>query len=264
MAEVKSEQVAAGVPEAEKTEKKEESLISILIWALVIALVFRTFFFQPFKIPSKSMMDNLLVGDYLLVSKMSYGYSHFSLPFSPDLFSGRIFSSPVKRGDVVVFRLPRDPSIYYIKRIIGLPGDTVQMKKSRLYLNGKIVPRTRISDFKLKDKTGKVRIYPRYRETLPSGKSYTTLDMGWNPFNHADDTDIFRVPQGDYFAMGDNRDNSEDSRFKRSVGVGYVPFANIIGRAEVIWMSFDDNAPLWKFWKWFPKQRRDRIFTAIK
>jgi len=261
MSEIKSEQVVTG---ANKVEKKEESWFSVLIWALVIALIFRTFLFQPFKIPSKSMMDNLLVGDYLLVSKMAYGYSHHSFPFSPDFFSGRIFASPVKRGDVVVFRLPRDPSIYYIKRIIGLPGDTIQMKKSRLYLNGKIVPRKRVADFKIINKFGQEEIHPRYRETLPSGKSYTTLDNGWNPFGKADDTDIYRVPKGNYFAMGDNRDNSLDSRFKKSEGVGYVPFENIVGKAEVIWISFDDNARLWEFWKWFPKQRRDRIFTMIK
>ncbi len=261
MSDIKSEQVAQG---ASETEKKEESWISVLLWALLIALVFRTFFYQPFKIPSKSMMDNLLVGDYLLVSKMSYGYSHHSFPFSPDFFSGRFFASPVERGDVVVFRLPRDPSIYYIKRIVGLPGDTIQMKKSRLYLNGKLVKRQRVGDFKIINEFGQEEIFAKYRETLPSGKSYSTLDIAWNPGGQADDTDIFRVPEGHYFAMGDNRDNSKDSRWKKSVGVGYVPYENIVGRAEVIWISLDDNAKLWEFWKWLPKQRRERIFTRIE
>ncbi|VAV88402.1 Signal peptidase I [hydrothermal vent metagenome] len=252
-----------GATELQAEKKKEESWISVLIWALLIALVFRTFFFQPFKIPSKSMMDNLLVGDYLLVSKMSYGYSHHSFPFSPNFFSGRVFASPVERGDVVVFRLPREPGIYYIKRIVGLPGDTIQMKKSRLYINGEIIPRERVEDFKIMNEFGQEEVYPKYRETMPNGKSYMTLDNGWFPGGHADDTDIFRVPKGHYFAMGDNRDHSKDSRWKKSDGVGYVPLENIVGRAEVIWVSFDDNARLWEFWKWFPKQRRERMFTSI-
>lgn len=260
MSEIKSEQVAQ---DAGKGKEKEESWISVMIWALVIALIFRTFFFQPFKIPSKSMMENLLVGDYLLVSKMAYGYSHHSFPFSPNFFSGRIFESPVERGDVVVFRLPREPGIYYIKRIVGLPGDTIQMKKSRLYLNGQIVKREHVGEFKITNEYGREETYPKYRETLPGGKSYITLDDGWYPGGGADDTSVYLVPKGHYFAMGDNRDHSKDSRWKKSEGVGYVPFENIVGRAEVIWVSFDDNSRLWEFWKWFPKQRRERMFTGI-
>jgi len=249
---------------AVKKEEKEESWFSFLIWVLIIVLIFRSFFFQPFKIPSKSMMDNLLVGDYLLVSKMSYGYSHHSFPFSPNFFSGRIFESPVQRGDVVVFRLPRDTDIYYIKRIVGLPGDTIQMRKSRLYLNGKMVAREFVGNFKIMNEYGQEESYPKYKETLPGGRSYMTLDIAWNPGGEGDDTDIFLVPKGHYFAMGDNRDNSKDSRWKRSEGVGYVPSENIVGRAEVIWISFDDNAKLWEFWKWFPAPRRERMFSKIK
>ncbi len=260
MSEIKTGDTAQA---SQTKEKKEESWISILIWALVIALIFRTFIYQPFKIPSKSMMDNLLVGDYLLVSKMAYGYSHHSFPYSPNFFSGRIFESPVKRGDVVVFRLPRDPDIYYIKRIVGLPGDTIQMRKSRLYLNGRIVERKRVGDFRIINEFGQEETYPKFQETLPGGRSYMTLDIAWNPGGGGDDTDVFRVPEGHYFAMGDNRDNSKDSRWPKSEGVGYVPLENIVGRAEVIWLSFDDNAKLWEFWKWFPKQRRDRMFSGI-
>lgn len=260
MSEINAEKITQG---AHTGQKKEESWFSVFLWALLIALVFRTFLYQPFKIPSKSMMDNLLVGDYLLVSKMAYGYSHHSFPFSPGLFSGRIFESPVARGDVVVFRLPREPEIYYIKRIVGLPGDTIQMKKSRLYLNGAIVPREQLDDFKIIDEYGREESYPKYRETLPGGRSYITLDNGWFPGGPSDDTDVFLVPKGHYFAMGDNRDHSKDSRWKKSEGVGYVPFENIVGRAEVIWVSFDNNARLWEFWKWFPKQRRERMFTGI-
>ena len=260
MSEIKTEEI---VRNAGAEGKAEESWLSVFIWALVIALLFRTFVYQPFKIPSKSMMENLLVGDYLLVSKMAYGYSHHSFPFSPDLFSGRIFESPVERGDVVVFRLPREPDIYYIKRIVGLPGDTIQMKKSRLYLNGKIVERKYAGEFKITSKQGRLDSYPKYEETLPGGKSYMTLDDGWAIGGDSDDTAVFMVPEGHYFAMGDNRDHSKDSRWKKSEGVGYVPFENIVGRAEVIWVSFDDNAKLWEFWKWFPKQRRERMFTGI-
>jgi len=246
-----------------KEEKKDENLIVTILIAFVIAIVFRSFVYQPFKIPSKSMMSNLLVGDYLLVSKFSYGYSHHSFPFSPKIFSGRIMASPVERGDVVVFRLPRDPSIYYIKRIVGLPGDTIQMRKSRLYLNGKLVERERMKDFSLTNEYGQREVFTQYKETLPSGKSYVTLDTGWNPSGRADDTPVFRVPKGHYFAMGDNRDNSKDSRWRKQEGVGYVPLENIVGRAEVIWASFDDNSALWEFWKWFPEQRRERAFSAI-
>lgn len=260
MAEMKHEDAAPGVDK----KKQEESWWSVLLWALVIALIFRTFIFQPFKIPTKSMMENLLVGDYLLVSKMSYGFSHHSLPFSPKLFSGRIFESPVERGDVVVFRLPRDPDIYFIKRIIGLPGDTIQMRKSRLYLNGMLVEREPVGDFKIVNGNGQEESFPKYRETLPGGKSYITLDLGWNASGRADDTTVFLVPKGHYFAMGDNRDNSLDSRWPKKEGVGYVPSENIVGQAKVIWISFDENAKLWEFWKWFPKQRLKRMFTGIQ
>lgn len=245
-------------------EKKEENLFVTILIAVVIAVIFRTFVYQPFKIPSKSMMSNLLVGDYLLVSKFSYGYSHHSFPFSPDFFSGRIFASPVERGDVAVFRLPRDPDIYYIKRIVGLPGDTIQMRKSRLYLNGTLVERERMKDFSITNEYGQREVFNQYRETLPSGKSYVTLDTGWNPSGRADDTPVLRVPKGHYFAMGDNRDNSKDSRWRKQEGVGYVPQENIVGRAEVIWASFDDNSALWEIWKWFPKERRERAFSSIK
>ncbi|MFC7050277.1 signal peptidase I [Emcibacter nanhaiensis] len=246
--------------------KKEESWLefaSTVGLAVLIAIIFRSFIYQPFTIPSESMLNNLMVGDYLLVSKFSYGYSHHSLPFSPPLFSGRIFESPVERGDVAVFRLPRDPGTYYIKRILGLPGDRIQMKKSVLYINGEAVKRERLEDY-VRIKNGRQEVFKQYRETLPSGRSYITLDMGYFPGSRADDTPVFRVPEGHYFGIGDNRDNSQDSRFPKSEGVGYIPSENVIGRAEFLTLSFDDQAALWEFWKWFPKERRERFFTKIK
>ncbi|WP_417317550.1 signal peptidase I [Emcibacter sp.] len=246
--------------------KKEEGWLefaSTVALAVLIAIVFRSFVYQPFTIPSESMLKNLMVGDYLLVSKFSYGYSHHSLPFSPPLFSGRFLESPVERGDVVVFRLPRDPGVYYIKRILGLPGDRIQMKKSVLYINDKPVKRERLEDY-VRIRNGREERFGQYRETLPNGKSYTTLDMGYFPGSRADDTPVYKIPEGHYFGIGDNRDNSKDSRLPKSEGVGYIPSENIIGRAEVLTLSFDDQAKLWEFWKWFPKERRERFFTKIR
>ncbi|WP_321392309.1 signal peptidase I [Emcibacter sp.] len=231
--------------------------------AVLIAVIFRSFVYQPFTIPSESMLKNLMIGDYLLVSKFSYGYSHHSLPFSLNLFSGRVFDSPVERGDVVVFRLPRDPDVYYIKRILGLPGDRIQMKKSVLYINDQPVARERQEDY-VRVRNGREERFEQYRETLPGGKSYITLDMGYFPGSRADDTPVFKVPEGHYFGMGDNRDNSKDSRMPKHDGVGYIPGENVIGRAEWLTLSFDNQAKLWEFWKWFPAERRERFFTKIR
>src|SRR6516225_5212563 len=184
----------------------------VIFHALIIALVIRTFLFQPFNIPSGSMKATLLVGDYLFVSKYSYGYSHFSLPFSPPLFSGRIWGSPPDRGDVVVFRLPREDSTDYIKRVIGLPGDTIQMIDGVLNINGVPVKRERIEDF-VETEEGTIEApVKRWKETLPNGVSYYALDLVDNGF--ADNTQVYTVPADHYFMMGDNRDNSTDSRFR--------------------------------------------------
>ncbi|WP_138379830.1 signal peptidase I [Luteithermobacter gelatinilyticus] len=252
--------------QAKDQAKDQESWLDFaktIFYAILIAVFFRSFVYQPFTIPSESMLKNLMIGDYLLVSKFSYGFSRHSLPFSLPLFSGRIFESPVERGDVAVFRLPRDPGTYYIKRIVGLPGDRIQMKKGVLYINGEAVRRERLEDYVRINEHGRRESFEQYRETLPNGKSYIVLDKGYSPFNHADDTQVFRVPEGHYFAMGDNRDNSRDSRLPKDVGVGYVPYENIIGRAEWITLSFDNKARLWEFWKWFPEERRERFFTTI-
>ena len=234
--------------------------VRVVIHALIIAVVIRTFLFQPFNIPSGSMKATLLVGDYLFVSKYSYGYSHFSLPLSPNLFSGRIgdFAKP-DRGDIVVFRLPKEDSTDYIKRVIGLPGDAIQMIDGILNINGKPVPRERIDDFVDEDEGGRATRVRRWKETLPNGVSYTTLDLPYNL--QADNTEVYHVPPNNYFMMGDNRHNSTDSRFPQ---VGYVPFENIIGRAQIIFFSVDEGERAWEVWRWPWSVRWSRLFTLVR
>ena len=248
---------------AKRKEGGIAETLRVIVHALIIALVIRTFLFQPFNIPSGSMKSTLLVGDYLFVSKYSYGYSHFSFPFSPPLFSGRIWASPPDRGDVVVFRLPRDDSTDYIKRVIGLPGDTVQMLGGVLNINGVPVKRERIDDFvETEEGRGTSRV-KRWRETLPNGVSYTTIDLFDNGVN--DNTPVFQVPAGNYFMMGDNRDNSTDSRVRPEAGgVGYVPFENLVGRAQIIFFSILEGESAWMVWRWPWTVRWGRLFTIVR
>ena len=197
--------------------------IKVVIQALLIALVVRTFLFQPFNIPSGSLIPTLLIGDYLFVSKYSYGYSKYSFPLSPNLFSGRILEGTPKRGDVAVFKLPRDGQTDYIKRVIGLPGDKIQLKDARLYINGEIVPRQQIEPFETKDQFNRDVQVPTYNETLPGGVTHRIIQRDGDGGFYSN-TPVYEVPPGDYFMMGDNRDNSTDSRVApEQGGVGYVP-----------------------------------------
>jgi signal peptidase I len=245
---------------AEKTAKKSGGLgetVSVIIQALLLALVIRTLLFQPFSIPSGSMRPTLLEGDYLFVTKWAYGYSRHSLPFSPPIFSGRIWAAEPERGDVVVFKFPPNPSLDYIKRVIGLPGDRIQMKEGQLYINGTAVPREKVGQIDNPDITEVDRPVDVYKETLPNGVSYDTLDL--TPSSIGDNTREFVVPEGHYFMMGDNRDNSTDSRFS----VGFVPAENLVGRANIIFFSIANGASPLEIWKWPSEMRVSRLFTSV-
>ncbi|MFD2235955.1 signal peptidase I [Aureimonas populi] len=241
----------------ERAERKEKGgfgeTVKVIVQALLLALVIRTFLFQPFSIPSGSMMPTLLVGDYLFVTKWSYGFSRYSLPLSPNLFEGRVLASDPELGDVVVFRKPNEPEVDYIKRLVGMPGDTVQMRDGVLYLNGQAVPKEPVESFA----GGDGNTVAQYRETLPNGVSYLTLDI--TPASAGDNTREFVVPEGHYFMMGDNRDNSADSRFD----VGYVPFENFVGKAQVIFFSIDNNYSPLEVWQWPTSLRPSRILSWL-
>ncbi|MEM9356658.1 MAG: signal peptidase I [Pseudomonadota bacterium] len=238
--------------------------VKVVIQALILAMIVRVFFYQPFNIPSGSMKGTLLVGDYLFVSKLSYGYSRYSFPWGMVPFNGRIFSDIPKRGDVAVFKLPRDNSTDYIKRVVGMPGDRIQMRAGVLYINGKAVPKRRIADFETVSESGLRRRVPQFEETLPNGVKYKVLDEEVNsPF---DNTAVFQVPANHYFMMGDNRDNSTDSRAQW--GVGFVPHQNLVGRAEIIFFSADSgeggNFRLIMPWTWPTGIRWTRFFDLVR
>lgn len=245
---------------AEKSQKKSGGLgetVSVIVQALLLALVIRTLLFQPFSIPSGSMRPTLLEGDYLFVTKWAYGYSRHSLPFSPPIFSGRIWGAEPERGDVAVFKFPPNPSLDYIKRVVGLPGDRIQMRDGQLFINGEAVKREKVGEITNPDITEVDRPVEVWRETLPNGISYDTLDL--SPNGIGDNTREFVVPAGHYFMMGDNRDNSADSRFS----VGFVPAENLIGRANIIFFSIAGASPL-ELWKWPTSMRASRLFTWVE
>jgi signal peptidase I len=252
--------VAQSAPAAAKNEAVE--IAKTIAYALLIALVVRIFLFQPFTIPSASMEPNLFAGDYIIVSKFSYGYSRHSIPFSPPLFHGRIFNQAPKRGDIVVFKLPRDDRTDYIKRLIGVPGDRIQMKGGVVWLNDKPLPRQELAPGVEVTPFGFSHEVQRFLETLPGGRSYVTNDYG--PDGDVDNTGVFVVPPKHYFMMGDNRDNSQDSRYPESVGVGYVPEENLVGRADIILLSWNDKASVFKPWTWFLDARPSRFFHLLK
>lgn len=256
----------------DKAEGGIVETIKTVFWALLIAGVFRTLFFQPFWIPSESMKDTLLVGDFLFVNKMAYGYSKYSCPFAMCPFEGRLLASEPERGDVVVFRHPTQGSDF-IKRVIGLPGDTIQMKEGLLYINGVVAPQESAGVFEeILEPQGPLRNMPRcigavglggickkdrFIETLPNGQSHSVLNI--DPAGGGDNTAVFSVPEGHYFVMGDNRDNSTDSRFAKPNGVDNLPAEYLIGRADRIIFSSAGSRMLY-FWTW----RSDRFFKAVE
>lgn len=237
-------------------------IVKTVVYALLIALVLRVLLFQPFTIPSASMEPNLLKGDYIIVSKYSYGYSRHSIPFSPPLFEGRLFGKAPQRGDIIVFKLPSDNHTDYIKRLIGLPGDRIQVKAGVVFIND--TPLTRIYDGPGDEGVcWNGSTVQRFKETNPIGKTYITYDCG--PRGDVDDTPVYVVPEGQYFFMGDNRDNSLDSRVApESGGVGFVPAENLVGRARIILLSWDGDASLFKPWTWFLDARPSRFFNVLK
>ncbi|RDE07148.1 signal peptidase I [Sphingomonas aracearum] len=258
-----------------KRSEPRDTLVFLLKLAIIV-FVFRSFVFSPFSIPSESMLPRLLIGDYLFISKWNYGYSRHSLPWSVPLIPGRIFGRLPARGDVVVFKAPPSARQDYIKRVIGLPGDTIQMRGGQVILNGTPVPKVRVGDFTLplsanydaqrcgaeyqdSDAGGRpICRYRQYRETLPGGRSYRVLDRGQTI---ADDTGVFTVPAGRVFLMGDNRDNSEDSRFPamEGGGIGMVPLENLEGKAVVSFWSTDGSAQWLLPWTWVSAARWSRI-----
>jgi len=241
-------------------KKKIIENIKTIIYALIIALIIRSFLFQPFYIPSSSMEPNLLVGDRLFVSKYSYGYSRHSLPFSPNLTNKRYLSKNPERGDVVVFKTPADNRTDYIKRLIGLPGDTLQIVDGDLYLNNQKIQRNK-TEISININCGnEIMNVNTFEEILPNGKKYIAV---YNKEGTMQNTDKFIVPNEHYFFMGDNRDCSKDSRFLSSVG--YVTFNNLVGKASLIFFSNDKKkGNFFKFWKWHKSIRIGRFFNKIQ
>ena len=234
--------------------------VKTIIYALLIAIFIRSIFFQPFYIPSSSMEPNLLVGDRLFVSKYTYGYSKHSFPFSPNLFSGRIMFKKPKRGDVIVFKTPTDNRTDYIKRLIAIPGDTIQFINADIYLNDNQILKTKSKKYS-KINCGQISLeIDAFEEKLPNSKTYIAV---YNKKNTYSNSDKFTVPKDHYFFLGDNRDCSKDSRYLTSVG--YVHKDNLVGKARIIFFSSDRRiGSIFKFWKWNKIIRFERFFKIIK
>ena len=243
-----------------KKKNKITENLKTLFYAFIIAIFIRSFFFQPFYIPSSSMETNLLVGDRIFVTKYSYGYSRHSLPFSPKISNRRFLAKTPERGDVIVFKLPADNRTDYIKRLIGLPGDTVQIINYNLYINGEKIKKRRVNQSTVINCGGRIPDANFFEETLPNGVKYIAAYFNTGGMK---ESNKFIVPNGHYFFMGDNRDCSKDSRFLSSVG--YVKFNNLVGKAQLIWLSSDKKkGSIFAFWKWNKSLRFDRFFKKIK
>ena len=256
-------------PEAEAKPKKtfrEEVVetVQTVVYALMIAFVLRVVLFEPFTIPSASMEPGLLVGDYIIATKWNYGWSRHSIPFSPPVLKGRVLEMGAgpQRGDVVVFKLPRDTSQTYVKRLIGLPGDRVQVKGGVVSVNGKPIVRTPAGDAVDPDPSPASHglTVAQFRETRPDGGSYITFDRGPAEM---DDTEVYNVPEGHYFMMGDNRDNSQDSRWPREYGVGYVPAENLVGKVRLVLVSWKGGASLFNPITWVTRFDPSRMFRPV-
>lgn len=233
-----------------------DSWVFLLILAILIPLAIRSVLYAPFHIPSGSMKPTLLEGDFIFVSKFTYGYSNYSFPLSPNLIEDRVWFSEPKRGDIIVFRPPKMPKVDYIKRLVGLPGDRLQMQQGVLYINGKALPKVPSGTFKEKVDGEGYRQVKMYKETMPNGITYNTLDVTTR--GALDNTREFYVPKGHYFFMGDNRDESQDSRTEY---VTFVPAKNLVGRADIVFIS--TREPLWQMWTWLHSFRKDRFFKLL-
>ena len=240
-----------------KTKEKSFEPFRTIIIAGALALIFRALLCEPFNIPSGSMIPTLKVGDYLFVSKFSYGYSRYSLPFGIIPFDGRVMAGEPERGDVVVFRQPGNEDVAFIKRIVGLPGDDIQVKRGVLHINGTPVKREPEEVGTATDGFSVMK-YDDYVETLPEGTSHSIREM--SDAGSLDNTRVYSVPEGHYFMMGDNRDNSNDSR---TSSVGLVPFENFVGKAQFLFFSHNGSARLWEIWKWPFAIRYSRIGDSI-
>lgn len=242
---------------SQKNKTSASELVKTIIYAVIIAFTVRSVLYQPFSIPTESMVPTLVVGDYLFVSKYSYGYSRHSLPFSPPVLpKNRLLFDEPQRGDVAVFKFPKDNRTDFIKRIVGLPGDKIQVKGGILYINDKAVER----NIDKQDSTtpSRLGVIRKYIETLPNGKKHFIAEI--DDQQREDNTGVFYVPEKHYFAMGDNRDDSDDSR-----SGWFVPKENLVGRAEIIFFSVDKTkSKLWQIWKWPFAIRYDRLFQTIE
>jgi signal peptidase I len=245
-------------PQTLVNEAKE--IGGVILVALLLVALLRTFLFQPYTIPSASMEPNLYEGDYIVTTKWNYGYSKYSPPVTLPVPGGRLFNHVPKRGDIIVFRLPGDPHKDLIKRVIGLPGDRIQMKHDQLFINDQAVPVSNLGTIAAEDNAATGQALKQH-EFLPGGREHDMQDFG--PNGNVDDTDVYTVPEHEYFMMGDNRDNSEDSRFPVEVGgVGFVPEENLEGRAVLILLSWNKGASLWKPWTWL-NLRWNRFFKPL-
>lgn len=241
------------------TGDKLDDTIRTFFLAALIALSIRAFAFEPFNIPSASMVPNLLIGDYLFVTKYAYGYSSLSSLYGVLPIKGRVMSEMPQRGDVVVFKLPSDNRTDYIKRIVGLPGDKIQVRNGLLYINGVAVERRKLAEHKADNYLKPSSSAVDYVETFPDGHQHVIREEG-DDFE-LDNTEVFEVPSAHYFAMGDNRDNSQDSRTSR---VAFIPADNLVGRAEILFFSLDEEAHFWEFWKWPGSVRWGRLLQTIE